>query len=146
MHVPRLGVNVEHVVLLYAKLEEAAGHFRRDSFELYERDVLVVGEVEVLPRLSLLDLLATYGLGHFLLLLDNVDDVAVTVRRTLSVRTAGVEEDVVDGVDALHRSGDESVVRLLQSTDTGLAWLRGRTNLDGTLSPGFVGTEMIRIV
>ncbi len=91
--------------------------------------------MEVLPRLGLLHLFAADGLRHLLLLLDNIDNVAVAIRMALSVGTAGVEEDVMDGVDALHRGSDESVVRLLQSTNAGLAWLCRWTNLDGALSP-----------
>ncbi len=135
MYVPRLSVDVEHVILLHTELEEAARHLRGGVLELDERDVLVLREVEVLPRLGLLHLFAADGLRHLLLLLDNIDDVAVAIRMALSVGTAGVEEDVMDGVDALHRGSDESVVRLLQSTNAGLAWLCRWTNLDGALSP-----------
>lgn len=49
------------------------------------------------------------------------------------------------GIDALHGAGDESVLGLLQTTNTGLAWLCGWTNLDGTPSPGCVETVVISI-
>ena len=145
MHSPGLRVDVEYIILLQIELEEATGHLRHDGFELGERNVLVVGQVEVLPRLGLLHLLASDGLRHLLLLLDNVDDVAVPKRMAVSVGAAGIEENVVSGVDALHGGGDESVLGLLQSTNTGLARLCGWANLDGTPSPGCVGMVVISI-
>jgi hypothetical protein len=63
----------------------------------------------------------------------------------VAVGAAGVEEDVVNGVDALRGGGHESVLRPIQSTNTGLAWLCGWANLNGTSSPGFVGTVVISI-
>jgi len=113
VHLPRLRVDVEYIILLQIELEEATGHLGHDGFELSERNVLVVGQVEVLPRLGLLYLLAADGLRHLLLLLDNVDDVTVPIRMAVSVGAAGVEENVVNGVDALRGGGDESVLRLL---------------------------------
>jgi hypothetical protein len=144
-HVPSLRIDVEHVILLHAEFEEATRDFRNDIFKLEKVDVLVVGQVEILPGFGLLDLLAANGLGHLLLLLDDVEHVAVSERLARAVGPAGVEQDVVDGVDTLHRGGDEPVVCLLQSADAGLAWLRRWANLNGTLSPGFIGTEMIGI-
>ena len=90
VHVPGLRVDVEYIILLQIELEEATGHLGHDGFELCERDVLVVGQVEVLPRLGLLHLLAADVLRHLLLLLDNVDDVAVTIRMAVSVGAAGI--------------------------------------------------------
>ncbi len=42
MYVPRLSVDVEHVILLHTELEEAARHLRGGVLELDERDVLVL--------------------------------------------------------------------------------------------------------
>ena len=90
MYLPRLGVDVEYIVLLQIELEEATRYLRHNGLELGERNVLVVGQVEVFPRLGLLHLLAADGLRHLLLLLDNVDDVAVPIRMAVSVGAAGV--------------------------------------------------------
>ncbi len=142
---PRLGVDVEHVTLLHVELEEATGNLRDTGFELEVGDVLVVGQVEVLPGLGLLDLLTANGLRDLLLLLDGIEDITITVCLAFTMCATGVEKNVVDGVDALHWAGDESVLRLLQTTDTGLALRCGWTNLDCTLPPGFIGLEMIGI-
>jgi hypothetical protein len=58
----RVAADVEHVTLLHVKLEEATGNLRDSRFELEVRDVLVVGQLEVLPSLGLLDLLTANGL------------------------------------------------------------------------------------
>ena len=118
---PGLGIDVEHVTLLHVKLEEATGDLGDTRFELEVRDVLVIGQLEVLPSLGLLDLLTADGLRDLLLLLDGVDDITKTVCVAFAVRAAGVEEDVVGGLDALHWAGDKPVLGLLQTTDTGLA-------------------------
>jgi hypothetical protein len=144
-HLPRLGVDVEHVILLHVELEEATGNLRDTGFELEVGDVLVVGQVEVLPGLGLLDLLTPNGLGDLLLLLDGIEDITITVRLAFTMCAAGVEKNVVDGVDALHWAGDEFVLCLLQTTDTGLALWCGCTDLDGALAPGFIGLETIGI-
>ena len=112
-YTPRLGVDVEHVILLHAELDEAARNLRDTRFELEVGDVLVFGQVEVLPSLGLLDLLAPNHLRDLLLLLDNVDNITETISVAFSMHAAGMEEDVVDGVDALHWAGDESVFGLL---------------------------------
>jgi hypothetical protein len=112
-YTPRLGVDVEHFILLHAELDEAARNLRDTGFELEIGDELVFGQVEVLPGLGLLDLLAPNHLRDLLLLLNNVDNITETIRIALSVHAAGMEEDVVDGVDALHWAGDESVFGLL---------------------------------
>ena len=144
-HLPRLGVDVEHVTLLHVELEEATRNLRDTRFELEVGDVLVIGQVEVFPRLGLLDLLTPDGLGDLLLLLDSIEDITITVCIAFSMCAAGVEKDVVDGVDALHWAGDELVLGLLQTTDTGLALWCGWTDIDGALAPGFVGFETIGI-
>src|SRR6266852_2363838 len=145
-YLPCLGVDVEHVTRLHVELEEATGNLRDTGFELEEGDVLVVGQLEVLPRLGLLDLLTANGLCDLLLLLDGIEDITITVCIAFSMCATGVEKDVVGGVDALQWTGDESVLCLLQTTDTGLALWCGWTDLDCTLPPGFVGSEMIGIV
>ena len=145
-HSPSLSVDVEHVILLQIQLEEAARDLRNTGFELGVGDVPVVGQVEVLPGLGLLDLLSTDGLRDLLLLLDDVDDITNSVRLAFSVCAAGVEEDVVDGVDALRGAGDKSVLGLLQPAGAGLALGCGWTDVDGTLPPGFVGLEVVSIV
>jgi hypothetical protein len=112
-YTPRRSIDVEHVILLHAELEEAARNLRDTGFELEVGDVLVFGKVEVLPGLGLLDLLAPDHLRDLLLLLDNVDNITDTICVALSMHAAGVEENVVDSVDALHWAGDESVLGLL---------------------------------
>jgi len=144
-HVRSLSVDVEHVVLLYAELEEAARDLRHGDLEFDIGDVLVVGQVEVLPRLGLLDLLTANNLRDLLLLLDDVNNVAVSECLALAVGAAGVEKHIVDGVYALDGSRNEPVVCLLEAADAGFALLCGWTNLDGALSPGLVGTEIICI-
>ena len=144
-HLPRLGVDVEHVTLLHVKLEEATRNLRDTSFELEVGDILVIRQLEVLPSLGLLDLLTADGLRDLLLLLDSIDNITVTVSIAFTMCAAGVEKDVVDGVDALHWAADESVLGLLQTTDTGLALWCGWADLDCALPPGFVGSEMIGI-
>jgi hypothetical protein len=144
-HLPRLGVDVEHVILLHVELEEATRNLRDNGFELEVGDVLVIGQVEVIPSLGLLDLLTLNGLCDLLLLLYGIENITITECLAFSVCTAGVEKDVVGGVDALHWAGDESVLCLLQTTDTGLALWCGWTDLDGALPPGFIGLEMIGI-
>ena len=143
---PRLSIDIEHVILLDIELEETARDLRDTGFELEVGDVLVVGQMKVLPRLGLRDLLAADGLRDLLLLLDDIDDVAESVRIAVPVRAAGVEEDVVDGADALNGPRDDSVLGLLQSADAGLALGCGGPDFDRTLPPGFVGLEVIRVV
>lgn len=134
-HLPRLGVNVEHVTLLHLELEETARDLRDTGFELEVGDVLVIGQVEVLPRLGLLDLRAPDGLRDLLLLLDGVEDVAIPVRLAFAVRAAGVQKDVVDGVDPVRWPADEPVLCLLQTADAGLALCGGWADLDCALAP-----------
>ena len=119
---PRLSIDIEHVILLDTELEEAARHLRDTGFELEVRDVLVIGQMEVLPRLGLRDLLAPDGLRDLLLLLDDVDDLTEPIRIAVPVCATGIEEDVVDGADALHGAGDDSVLGFLQSAGAGLAF------------------------
>src|SRR6267154_183106 len=144
-HLPRLGVDVDHVTLLHVELEEATGNLKDMGFELEEGDILVIGQMEVLPSLGLLDLLTANGLRDLLLLLDDIENITITIRLAFTVCAAGVEKDVVDGVDALNWAGDETVLCLLQTTDTGLALCCGCTGLDGALPPGFVGFEIVGI-
>ena len=118
---PRLSVAIEKAILLDTDLEEATQSLRHTRFELEVADVLVLGQTEVLSRLRLRNILATNRLRDLLLLLDNVNDVAEPVRVTAPMCATGVEEDVVDGADALYGTGDSSALGLLQSTDTGLA-------------------------
>lgn len=134
-HLPRLGVDIEHVILLYVELDEATRNFGDSGFELEVGDILVVGQLEVLPGLGLLDLLTSDDLRHLLLFLDGIDDITIPVCLTFSKCAASVEKNVVDGVDALHWAGDESVLCLLQTTDAGLALWCWFTDLDGTLPP-----------
>ena len=134
-HLPRLGVNVEHVTLLHVELEEATGNLRDTGFELEVGDVLVIRQMEVLPSLGLLDLVTPNDLRDLLLLLDSIEDITIAVCVAFTMCAAGVEEDVVDGVDALHWAGDECVLCLLETTDAGLALWCGRTDLDGALPP-----------
>jgi len=75
--------------------------------DLDEREVLVVAEVEVLPLLLLLDLLSFNCLGNFLLLLNNVNDVAPPESVSGTMSPFCIQEDVVCGVDALKRLGDQ---------------------------------------
>jgi hypothetical protein len=144
-HLPRLSIDVEHVTLLNVELEETARNLRNARLELEVGDILVVGQVKVSPGLVLLDLLTPNDLCHLLLLLDHVDYVTITISIAVSVYTASVEKNVMDGVDALHWASDDSVLCLFQTADTGLAWWCGWTNLDRSLPPGIAGWETIGI-
>ena len=118
---PRLGVDVKHVTLLHIELEQTARNLRDIVLELEIGDVLVVGQMEVLPGLCLLDLLTPNGLRDLLLFLDRVDNITIPICVAFSMFAAGVDKDVVDGLDALRWAIDDCVLCLLQTTDAGLA-------------------------
>ena len=59
-------------------------------------------------------MLTGLGLLDLFTLLDDVNNIAKPVRLAFSVCVAGLEEDVVDSVDALRWTGDKSALGLLQ--------------------------------
>src|SRR5216684_7833150 len=146
-HLPRPSEDVEHVTLLNVELEETTRNLKNTRLELEVGDVLVVGQVKVSPGLGLLDFLTPNDLCDLLLLLDDVDYVTITISVAFSMYRASVVKNVKDGVDPTHCqwASDDSVLCLFQTADTGLALWCGRTNLDRSLPPGFIGLETVGI-
>lgn len=102
-------VDIHDVRLLDAELQETSSDLNGSVLDLLEGEVLVVAELKVLPSLLLRGLFATDDLLDLLLLLVDVDDLPVAVCVLRAVRTRGVHENVVDGVDALPWLRDELV-------------------------------------
>jgi hypothetical protein len=125
-------VNIEDLALLEAELDETLAHVDGAVLDLNKVEPLVLGELEVLPRLLLEDLLAVDHLLDVLLLLDGGDDIAPAEGVAGAVGAGVVEEDVGDGGDALLGALDEGVLVKRVAADRAVG-VGGLGDLDGAV-------------